>query len=354
MGTAWPTPGHDAAGNMTQVPRPLALGTSFDLKWDAWYRLIEIKNTGASVVATYGYDGAHRRVTKVAGGNTRHYYYSDRWQVLEERLNALTTADRRFVWGVRHVDDLVLRDSGGTRHYALSDALGSVTAIINTSATVQERYGYDGFGQPRYMDGSFGSRASSSYDWESLFDAYRYDPESGLYQVRYRYLHPRLGRWTNRDPEQDRGFRLIAVGRIFARGGDLDAQPLHSELARPGAGRADLYSFVHNDPQNQVDPLGLFIIVPPPVFDPIFDPEPDPQKTHLECAWCVKPCTGGVVLTYFGCFMRRPNDKPINPKAFEDCMRKPAADLQTACQSFNVAAMRSANRKAKICFDHFW
>ena len=182
-GTAWPTPSHDAAGNLTQVPRPLSLGNSFDLKWDAWYRLVEVKNTGGSVVATCGYDGAHRRVTKVTGGNTRHYYYSDRWQVLEERLNALTTADRRFVWGVRHVDDLVLRDSGGTRHYALSDALGSVTAIINTSATVQERYGYDGFGQPRYMDASFGSRGSSSYTWETLFDGYRYDPESGLYQV---------------------------------------------------------------------------------------------------------------------------------------------------------------------------
>jgi RHS repeat-associated protein len=199
-GTNWPVPTHDEAGNMTKVPRPLSLGNGFDLKWDAWNRLVEVKNTGGSVVATYGYDGAHRRVTKVAGGNTRHYYYSDRWQVVEERLNALTTADKRFVWGVRSIDDLVLRNHGATRHYALSDAMGSVTAIVSTAGTVQERYGYDGFGQPRYLDASFGSRANSSYTWETLFDGYRYDPESGLYQVRYRYLHPRLGRWVSRDP----------------------------------------------------------------------------------------------------------------------------------------------------------
>jgi hypothetical protein len=33
------------------------------------------------------------------------------------------------------------------------------------------------------MDANFGSRSSSSYDWETLFGAYRWDSESGLYQV---------------------------------------------------------------------------------------------------------------------------------------------------------------------------
>ncbi|NBR88282.1 MAG: hypothetical protein EBT61_22845, partial [Verrucomicrobia bacterium] len=31
------------------------------------------------------------------------------------------------------------------------------------------------------------------------FDAYRWDAETGFYQVRYRYLHPTLGRWVSRD-----------------------------------------------------------------------------------------------------------------------------------------------------------
>jgi RHS repeat-associated protein len=207
----------------------LSLGNSFDLKWDAWNRLIEVKNTGGSVVATYGYDGAHRRVTKDNGTNVRHYYYSDRWQILEERLDSASTADKRFVWGARAVDDLVARNHGTTRHYALSDALGSVTAIVNTSGTVRERYGYDGFGQPRYMNASFGSRSSSSYTWETLFDAYRYDTESGLYQVRYRYLHPRLGRWVSRDPFEEEGTN-------------------------------NLYEFVENSPNNRADPNGLLVV----------------------------------------------------------------------------------------------
>jgi RHS repeat-associated protein len=207
-GTSWPSPAHDAAGNMLTAPRPLDLGNSFDFKWDAWNRPVEVKNSGGSVVAGYGYDGANRRITKVTGNDTRHYYYSDQWQVLEERLDSGSgpVLNRQFVWGIRSIDDLILRDRDTTgngvlneRLYALHDAM-SVTAVVNTSGTVQERYGYYGFGQPRYLDGTFGARGSSSFDWETLFDAYRYDTESGLYQVRFRYLHPGLGRWVSRDP----------------------------------------------------------------------------------------------------------------------------------------------------------
>jgi RHS repeat-associated protein len=107
---------------------------------------------------------------------------------------------------LRHIDDLVLRDLNGgspARLYALHDAM-SVTAVVDTTATVKERYGYNGFGQPRFMNSSFVS-SSSSYTWETLFDAYRWDSETGFYQVRYRYLHPTLGRWLTRDPIQERG-----------------------------------------------------------------------------------------------------------------------------------------------------
>ena len=35
---------------------------------------------------------------------------------------------------------------------------------------------------------------------EILFCGYRYDPETGLYNVRHRVYHPTLGRWVQRDP----------------------------------------------------------------------------------------------------------------------------------------------------------
>ncbi len=221
----WPDPTHDAAGNTTRVPQPVAPTSSYDCKFDAWDRLVEVKVTGGAVVSTLRYDGLKRRVTKLAGGNTRHYYYSSRWQVLEERLNALTTADRQFVWGLRHVDDLIERDRGSERFYVLHDHL-SVTAIVNTTGVVQERYGYDGFGPQRVLDASFGARAATLYDWETGFGAYRLDAESGMSQVRHRYYHARLGRWVSRDEIE------------YLDGGNL-------------------YSYVSNGPSNMHDSNGL-------------------------------------------------------------------------------------------------
>jgi RHS repeat-associated protein len=249
-GTAWPTPGHDAAGNLTSVPQPLSLGNGYTLTWDAWNRLMTVK-AGSTMVATYAYDGATRRVSKNDGTNTRNYYYSDQWQVLEERLNSSTSEDRQFVWGILSIDDLILRDNGSTRKYALKDAMGSVTAIVDTSGTVQERYGYSGFGIPRYMTANFGNRTSSSYDWETLFDGYRYDTDTGLYQVRYRYLHPNLGRWISRDPLEQLEFETLRRHSLHA-GYDSPAKLQES---------ANLHWFVVNDPVAKYDSDGRVVLI---------------------------------------------------------------------------------------------
>jgi RHS repeat-associated protein len=199
----------NAAGNMSKAPKPLDWGSAYTMTYDAWQRLVKVKS-GSATISTYAYDGQNRRVTKVTGSTTRHYYYSSQWQILEERLNSTTTSDRQFVWGLMALDNLVLRDRGTERFYSLQDVF-SCTAIVDTSGTVQERYGYNAFGLSRVMDADFNVVSSSSYDWETRYDNYRFDTESSFYQVRYRYLHPTLGRWLSRDPiEYDGGINLYA------------------------------------------------------------------------------------------------------------------------------------------------
>src|SRR5690606_11457079 len=84
VGTSWPNPAYDANGNTTSFPSPSALGSSLSATYDAWNRLVKL--TGASgTIAEYRYDGLNRRTEKIADSVTRHYYYSDHWQVLEER-----------------------------------------------------------------------------------------------------------------------------------------------------------------------------------------------------------------------------------------------------------------------------
>lgn len=104
-----------------------------------------------------------------------------------------------------------------------------MTAVANTSGTVQERCWYDAYGYPFVLTGSFAPRGgiwSSLYDWETWYGAYRQDLESALHQVRHRFFHFKLGRWLSRDP-------------IGYRGG------------------INLYAYVRSDPLNFLDPLGL-------------------------------------------------------------------------------------------------
>ncbi len=45
----------------------------YQLKWNAWNRLVEVKDSTSAVVATYAYDGTTRRITKTISGVVRHY-----------------------------------------------------------------------------------------------------------------------------------------------------------------------------------------------------------------------------------------------------------------------------------------
>jgi RHS repeat-associated protein len=121
--------------------------------------------------------------------------------------------------------------------------LVNVTSIINTSGTVQERYGYNAFGTSRVMNASFVVQSSSSYNWETRFAAYRWDSESGLYQVRYRYYQPLLGTWINRDPIGERGG--INLYGYVANGPVIFIDPLGLETAVVIGGRAGMNLFGH-------------------------------------------------------------------------------------------------------------
>ncbi len=196
---------------MTTLPQPVNPALAFAATYDAWNRLVGL-SAGGSSVALYRYDGLMRRVVKqrYSGGvvsETRQLYYTDRWQALEERVGAATAAERQFVWGLRYLDDLVLRDrnpnGGGTlteRLYAMQDPSWNVTALVDVTGTVQERHLYNAYGVPSALTPSFGSHGASLYDWETHFASYRWDSETGLYQVRHRQYHPLLGCWLQRDP----------------------------------------------------------------------------------------------------------------------------------------------------------
>src|SRR5262249_27226292 len=128
-------------------------------------------------------------------------------------------------------------------------------------------------------------------------------------------------------------------------------------LGKRGAFDADeeknLYSFVRNGSVNGVDPQGLYF-GPFPIIRPFPDETPDPKKTHVECLNCQRCSAGAVLVQYYGCFVRRPNDTPMNKKAFEDCMAPLVKEVMSACLAFDIQRLDTIAKRSKLCYDHHW
>ena len=187
---------YDANGNLTTDQN----GNT--LVYDAWNRLVAYKN-GGTTLETLSYDGLDRLIVQNPGTAT-DLYYSDQWQVLEERQGSTVTA--HYVWSPLYVDGLVLRDrstGGGTlneRLWVQQDANWNVTALVNGSGTVVERDVYDPYGVTTVLTASWGSTSGSAYGWIYGHQGGRWDGTTGLYGFRNRSESPTLERWTKVDP----------------------------------------------------------------------------------------------------------------------------------------------------------
>ncbi len=95
------------------------------------------------------------------------------------------------------------------RLFYLGDANYNVTALVNTSGQVVERYAYTPYGQVTYYHGNDqpGTYAdwspagtSSAYGNTRLFAGMHFNPATGLYDDRARPYDPALERFIGRDP----------------------------------------------------------------------------------------------------------------------------------------------------------
>jgi RHS repeat-associated protein len=221
------TPAYDANGNTTGDE------TGRQLLYDAWNRLVAVKDSGGTTIASYEYDALGRRASEAKSGTTRDFYYSDQWQVLEERITG--TARTQYVWSPVYMDALVLRDrdtdgngSFDERLWAQQDVRFNVTALLDGTGAVVERFAYDPFGSAMVYDANWNARTGgSNYAWLYLHEGLRFDADTGLYDGRARFYSPTLGRWLQPDP-------------LGFQGHDVNLQ-----------------RFVGNNPLTYVDPLGL-------------------------------------------------------------------------------------------------
>lgn len=204
-------PSHDDAGNMTLIPRDVlsAEATTYSAKYDAWNRLVELKE--GSVIQANEYDGLNRRIIRDESGGSgekRHFYYSDRWQVLVETVEDTSeTPDAMYSYHPYYLDAVGVRLRDTDAHIYLHDANYNVTAVADDSGNIVERYAYSPYGKVTVLDANFSTVSGniSTIANEYMYTGRRLDPETGMQLNRNRFYIPPLGRWANRDPIEYRG-----------------------------------------------------------------------------------------------------------------------------------------------------
>jgi RHS repeat-associated protein len=223
------TPTYDAAGNLADDKR------DWKYVYDAFYRLVTVKNQSDTVTAEFKYNGVGHRIS--ARYNTTapwyHFAYDERWRIVEMYEDTDTAPTEQF-WnhnaglsgfgGSSYIDDVILRlrDTNGDgtldeRRYCLQNWHHDVVALIDNTGSIIERANYTAYGTPI---GTF-----SSINNRKGYAGYEYDPTLGqLYHVRNRVLRSDVGLWLHRDA-------------------------LSSDLI-------DLYGYVRSNPISGVDPMG--------------------------------------------------------------------------------------------------
>jgi RHS repeat-associated protein len=160
-------------------------------------------SAGGSTVASYAYDGKNRRIIHLGYSagvltETRHFYFTNVWQDVEQRVGTSTSADQQHVWGFRHIDELVCRDRTGERLYVCQEANFNTTALVDTSGSVQERFRYDPYGTFAVLTAAW-SGSSDSKNWMYLYQGVMYDSFTSLHRLRNRQFNPAVGQWGRRD-----------------------------------------------------------------------------------------------------------------------------------------------------------
>lgn len=199
---------YDANGNTLSDP------SGKQYSWDFENRLTQAIVPGTGTVA-FKYDPFGRRIQKSSPLGTVNYLYDGR-NLLEE-LDASSNVLARYNQGPS-IDEPISELRGLATSYYQVDFLGSVTSLSNPAGALENTYTYDSFGNL--------TASSESVTNPLRFTAREFDPETGIYNYRFRYYDENIGRFLSEDP--------IGFG-----------------------GGVDFYRYADGNPISANDPLGL-------------------------------------------------------------------------------------------------
>ncbi len=183
-------------------------------------RLVKVTDGAGTVIATYAYDPFGRRLWKEVDGIRTYFVYSDEGLIGEYDSSGQQIRSYGYKPGSTWTTDPVFMKVGAQYYFYQNDHLGTPQKIIGVNGAGVWSGRYNSFGKADIETGS-------SITNNLRFAGQYFDVETGLNYNCLRYYSPRYGRYFVPDP-------------IGLNGG------------------INLSIYVHNNPVNFIDPLGLW------------------------------------------------------------------------------------------------
>ncbi len=184
------------------------------LVYDAWNRLVEVKNSSGDLIAGYTYDGLGRMTSETDGITTIDFYYSGQ-QIVEERTGVTNatggstgsngSVTEELVYSPDYVNDVLSRDtyvsgSYSSRVFFTHDANYDVTGVVqnSTAGTMLQRMTYDAYGNVTFLTSNWVA-TTDGYAVENLWQGGWRDVNTGYYHFQNRWYSPSM-QWLSWDP----------------------------------------------------------------------------------------------------------------------------------------------------------
>lgn len=177
---------YDLNGNLSEIKKNSVPVNKYE--YDVRNQLTRALDGSNNELARFDYDFERKRLSKTTGSGTTNYIYAG-MEVVNETLNNAFTASYTIGGGEIVKSEFL----NGENNFHFTDALGSVTALANTSGVPTNKTEYDAFGL---------QTASNPLAANSIgYTGQRLDKETGLMALGNgeRYYSPAYARFIQQD-----------------------------------------------------------------------------------------------------------------------------------------------------------
>jgi RHS repeat-associated protein len=199
---------------------------TYKYEYDAENRLVRVRMKSDNYLLfeyTYNHDGLRVRKNNYLGNTITQYYWDAFGHLIGEQSNNVLTSYYYDSKGT-----LIGFKRNNENYLYHSNLRGDIVTVTDYNENIQARYHYDPWGK------RLTNPNNDIITQPFRYAGYYYDEETGLYYCNSRYYSPTLGRFLTKDS--------------------------YDYITYTNSQTMNLYSYVGNNPINNIDPLGLWTL----------------------------------------------------------------------------------------------